>query len=413
MMKLLLKRGVFLFIFVIFSSPYAQTFRGELGVMVFDYFNKNKTTTQYSLHEGDETYELDLPKMLDKNNLLTGEHVIVEGTLIPGVKQNRIQVDSITLEKSARPKPDITGNRTVLTLLVNFNNIKVTDTHSTSSVDAQLYTNRFSSRRNHNISSFGQLSYVRDPNIPSIYVVNLNYDAGSACNANTWGKDAETAATQAGIDIAAYTHHMFILPKNVHCPWGGVAYVGCKPPNFCKSWVIGYNDMTRIMAHELGHNLGMAHAASDLNNAGSIDQYGDESCVMGRGYKQINAPHRDQMHWFDTRPQNIKTVTATAGYKIYSLDITTNALQVLKINKKDQSGTYYVSYRTNTILFGMDDPYKNRVNIHRTVPGNTYSYFITSLGNSETFTDANNGISITAVATQLSNAARVDVSLAP
>ena len=57
------------------------------------------------------------------------------------------------------------------------------------------------------------------------------------------------------------------------------------------------------LAHELGHNLGMWHSASDLNNDGIQDaEYGDNSCIMGnaKNWRGINAPHRMCVFYFPT-----------------------------------------------------------------------------------------------------------------
>lgn len=103
----------------------------------------------------------------------------------------------------------------------------------------------------------------------------------------------------------------------------------------------------------------------------------------------------------------------TGQYLINSLDTLNDVLKVLKINKKDQTGTYYVSFRTNTVPFGMGSTYASKVNIHRTNPGSTQTFFITALDKSQTFTDAKNGISITAIDTKLLNSASIKVTISP
>ena len=414
MSKFLFKCLFFSFNVFVFSSPYAQTFVGVLEILQFDNFKKNQSTALYRLLEGNNVYELVIKKSPEINDLLTGDHITVDGELVSGLKQSQIRVKTIYIEKkSSNEQKIVNESRKIVALLVNFNDKKVTDLITPAIVDAQLYTSPLSVQRNYILSSNSQLTFTRDPIQPGIFVVNLNYDAGALCEFDKWSEDAKAVATQAGINLGAYRHHMFILPGGVTCPWSGVGYLGCGIN--CKTWVIGEGDTKLTMAHELGHNLGMHHAATDLNNDGINDnEYGDYSCVMGNsGYTQINAPHRDQMHWFDAFPKKIATVTATGQYIINSLDTLRDTLKVLKIVKKDQSGTYYVSYRTNTVPFGMGSPYANKINIHRTVPGDNHSYFITALGNSETFTDENNGIVITSATTSIKNSAIVNVAITP
>ncbi|STX51273.1 Gametolysin peptidase M11 [Legionella busanensis] len=410
-------RQVKYFLFGIFLScssfAFAQTYQGELEVLIFDDFSHNQSKTIYQLHEGDEVYILNLPNTIDKANLLSGKTVIIEGQEVQGVKEKTIKVDSLTIPNKTsfselpNENPAIYETRKVLALLVNFTNMQATTTVSTNTVDSILYTSTRSTRANFQRSSFNQVNFIRDTNSdgkPDIYVINLNY-AASGCNYNQWAIDARNAATRAGINLSLYRHHMFVIPQNVSCNWGGLGHLGCGTT--CSTWVRAYSPSQvysqLIYTHELGHNLGMNHAATDTNNDGVSDsEYGDAACIMGTGdfqyYKEVNAPHRDKMQWFASFPNRIANVTA-GSYTLYPLEagVTGTGLLALKV-KKNATDTYYISYRKNIGPFGSGAaPYLDKISIHRTRTGDAHTYFIRTLSAGQTFADLSNNVKVTAV----------------
>ncbi|STX30030.1 Gametolysin peptidase M11 [Legionella beliardensis] len=406
-----LKYIVIAFLLSCASFAFAQTYQGELEVLIVDDFNNNKSKTIYQLHEAGDIYILNLPNSVDKNKLLSGEQVIIEGQEIAGLKEKTLKVDAVTIQKKISlinsPKNFVSDRRKLLTLLVNFTNLQSTSTVSTNDVTSMLYTSLQSTQRNFLRSSFNQVNFVPDTNgdgRQDIYVVNLNY-AANDCNYNKWATDARNAAAQAGINLSLYRHHMFVVPQDVNCGWGGLGDLGCGAT--CSTWVRAYNPTQvysqLIYTHELGHNLGMHHAATDINNDGVNDsEYGDAACTMGVGdfqyYKEVNAPHRDQMHWFDALPDRITTAT-TGSYVLNPLEVglSTPGLVAIKV-KKNATDTYYVSYRRNRGLFGPGAPsYLDRISIHWTRAGDTHTYFVKTLNAGQTFVDEANNVRITAV----------------
>lgn len=399
--------------FIIFSlfvssTLFAHTYQGKLEVVVFDYFDKNTSQIKYKLHKAGEVYELKLPDTVDKSDLLHGTQVIVEGREIKSLKEKVIQVKTISLEnkKSDINKLSMTGTRNLLVLLVNFNNMRATDTVSVGIVDLILYTGHRSLLQNIRQSSFGGLNFERDTNKdgqPDIHAVNLNYDA-NGCDPHDWATRARQAAAQMGINISLYQHIMYVLPQNVQCSWAGIAYLGCQSP-FCYSWVRAYNPNNvysqLIYIHELGHNLGMGHSATDINNDDTnINEYGDSACFMGVGggqyLKELNAPHRDRLHWFDNLPNNIKTIKTSGEYILHPLEAGVNGTGylVLKI-KRNASDTYYLSYRKDMGAFGIGTPnYLDRVSVHKVRAGIVSTFFIKALDNGEKFIDEKNNISV-------------------
>lgn len=108
-----------------------------------------------------------------------------------------------------------------------------------------------------------------------------------------------------------------------------------------------------VYAHELGHNFNMAHAGTDPENDGVInDPYGDYSDPMSssRSWHLFSAPHVDQMEWYAPYPGSVVNVTQSGTYDIHVLDanpIENPALtpRILKLPKQNGQGYLYLSYR--------------------------------------------------------------------
>lgn len=409
--------------FVCSSSAMAQTYQGELQVLVFDNFNNHKTKIVYKLKEGNEVYTLDLPSSVNKQQLLSGQQVYIEGmeySSLPPKKSNEevekvIKVDSLLPKNAAMPS-SLNGKaredkRIILTMIINFSDVKTTAKVTKEDVDSILYTSPLSTLKNIKRSSFGQVSFVRDVNNdgkPSITVVNLNYPLSQTCDYQQWESDAKTAAARSGFNLSTYRHFMLVLPEKISCDWGGLGSLGCG--SSCTTWIRGYDPKLvysqLIYTHELGHNLGMSHSATDTNNDGVVEsEYGDSACIMGTGnfqfYSEVNAAHRDQMGWYASMPNRVKLVTTDGQFTLSALEAGTdnNGLIVLKI-PRNSTETYYVSYRKNIGPFGFGDPsYTDKVSIHRTVAGNARTYFIRMLKAGESFVDTKTNISVTAVKT--------------
>lgn len=412
--KSLLKKWSLYLGFLTFSTSFAQTFQGSVSVLLLDDFKNDKAHRIFQLKQNSKTYELTLPKTINKNSLQTGDQVTLEGELIQKGKQEGIKVASILVTEHKNMTEGVVGQRNILALLLDFTDKKSTDTVSQASMDSMLYTSNVSVLSNYVTSSSNQFRFVRVPNSsgnPGIYPITLNYAAGTSCDFFKWADDAIAAANAAGININSFVHRLYILPANVNCGFGGIAFLNCG--KFCEAWVVSGRNISGLMAHELGHNLGLDHAATNINNAGVISEYGDASDFMAAGYiRQANAPHRDLQQWFALYPSKITTATSSAQFIINSLDSGEHALQTIKINKKNNTGTYYVSYRTNTEPFGMSSPYSGNVNIHYTLPGgDQHTYFVTAIGTGQTFVDSANGITISVLGSYLDCAAIVNVTI--
>ncbi len=403
------KALVFLSALVFSSCALAQTYQGILRVLIYDDFAHHKSKTIYQIHDDTGSYTLDFSPSIDKSKLLSGMQVILEATEVPSVQNHVLKVKSITVKKSneeANPSI-ITTNRSILAILVNFTNLKATKSMSVNDIDKVLFTGPQSLQKNFQNSSFNQVHFVRDTNNdgkPDIYVVDLNY-AATDCDIQKWAADAESAIVQAGVNTSLYQHHMFILPPWNSCPWGGVGEVGCG--STCYTWVNAYGlpGSESNFSHQIGHNLGLSHSSLDTNNDGvNESEYGDTACIMGGNYnevKELNAPHRDQLHWFDSFPQQLTNVTKSNAYPLNALEQSVASIRPITLKvRRNSTDTFYISYRQNIGSFGPgEDAYLNRINIHRTTRGDNHSYFIKSLGTGEQFIDNKTNITISAIST--------------
>ena len=129
-------------------------------------------------------------------------------------------------------------------------------------------------------------------------VLTPSTTAAASATIASWTNAADAAARADGINIDAYSRKVYVMPSV--CPFSGVGEVGTNPS---RAWVFRC-DFADTFAHELGHNLGMQHAATPGAS------YGDISDIMGGGgrpLRQINAPHKEQMGWIPS--QEVMTVT--------------------------------------------------------------------------------------------------------
>ena len=154
-------------------------------------------------------------------------------------------------------------------------------------------------------------------------------------------------------------------------------------------------DVPHVYAHELGHNLGMHHAATETS------EYGDDSDIMGMlgGLLPVNAPHKTQMGWLGASAT--QEVTQPGLYDIAPLALAGSAAaapQVLKIQKPGSSDVYYVSYRHGT---GFEAnaccSYLDRISVHRWSGGGSRTYHLASLADGESYTDPSSGFSVSQV----------------
>ena len=289
-------------------------------------------------------------------------------------------------ETSASTAAQMSGDQTTLVIVANFRDLNVT-----CSVPA-IHDLMFTSPIDRSVDDVYRETSSGKTSFSGTVVGPYTLDAASTdpCDHMGWA-DAATAAAAVSVDVNAYRRKVYVMPAN-SCPAAGIADFGVVPS---RAWVFTCS-LPDVYAHELGHNLGMHHAATPEG------EYRDVSDFMGQSggiTRQVNAPHKAQMGWLpDTQAP---TVTQNGFYDVAPLELdpaTSAAPQALRIFKPDTNEYYYLSYRVGV---GFDASlacceYLDRLSVHRW-SGAGRTMLLALLEDGESFNDPASGLSVTQV----------------
>ncbi len=238
--------------------------------------------------------------------------------------------------------------------------------------------------------------------VADVFRVSVAAPMGSTCAPDAWSAAAESAAQASGLNLSAYQHRIVVVPSGAPCSWAGRANVGCG--TYCRVW-IRTCDLADVFAHEIGHNLGMSHAATDPQNNGSGScAYCDTSDFMGYGgigWRQVNAPHATSQGWLP--PAKVFDMPQTGGVRTFVLSpleadpATAPYPQALRLLRPQDGEYYYLSYRTRT---GYDasllSSYADRTSVHRhAASGYADSRLIVALADGQSLSDPALGFTVT------------------
>eukprot|EP00571_Detonula_confervacea_P016393 CAMPEP_0172302430 /NCGR_PEP_ID=MMETSP1058-20130122/4128_1 /TAXON_ID=83371 /ORGANISM="Detonula confervacea, Strain CCMP 353" /LENGTH=626 /DNA_ID=CAMNT_0013012899 /DNA_START=109 /DNA_END=1989 /DNA_ORIENTATION=+ len=231
-------------------------------------------------------------------------------------------------------------------------------------------------------------------------------------------RNAVTAKIKAVFGTDAYNladHVMYCLPPNV---MGGIAYA------YINSWNSVYSnqwcDYLSTQMHEIGHNLGYAHA----NEGGS---YKDQTGMMGYSYSQDNGPimcfnaaKSWQTGWYSDKAE---VVDPSAGncfeQDVYGIsDYSEGVAQVVLVKINDSSATdFYVNFnRKNGINSGTVEGGNQVTVVRQGNEGTSYSEseLMTKMSAGGTWTQTIDGKSMTvrvlSISTSGTHFARIRIS---
>ena len=382
------------------AAPSKKVLRGTLSVVQEDDFQSGRTARVHTLFDDETGEPVTLrSQRLEKLQLRSGSRVVVRGEAL-GRELVLDSTDDALQVLAAADAPAMEARKAVV-IVANFSDSAVSC--SDASIAGLMWTGANSVNGLYQAASFGQVSVPNDVDNngqPDVVRVTIPDSVTEACDPYGWASAAESAATAAGVNLGLYQHKVIVLPSNITCGWAGLGNVGCS--GSCRAWVKTCN-LQDVYAHEIGHNLDMAHASTDTNNDGAIDcEYCDMSDIMGYGgvgWRLFSAPHEAQKSWIPASKIQQVTTGGTQTYvlsPLFSDPATTPFPHMLKIQTPVTGDFYYLAYRQP---LGYDATLSsdaaNRTSIHRySGSGYANTKFIAGLQDTQFFTDETNGFEI-------------------
>jgi gametolysin peptidase M11 len=386
--------------FAAHDVPRKVALRGTLSVVQEDDFSSGRTKRVHSLFDDATGERFTLrSSRLDDLRLRSGSRVVVRGEALGQELVVGAEVDALQVVAAA-DAPAMESRKAVV-IVADFSDSAVSCTDA--SIAGLMWTGSNSVDGLYQAASFGQVSVPNDVDnngSPDVFRVTIPNSISEDCDAYGWAAAAENAAIAAGASLGLYQHKVIVLPSNAACGWAGLGNVGCS--GSCRAWVKTC-DLQDVYAHEIGHNLDLAHASTDPNNDGVIDcEYCDMSDIMGYGgvgWRLFSGPKEHQKNW--TPSANVQTATGdgTGTYVIsplYMNPATAPYPQILRIQKPDSGDWYYLTYRLRQGYdSNLSTNHSDRVNIHRySGSGYSNSRFIVALQDTQYFDDNPNGMRI-------------------
>jgi hypothetical protein len=150
------------------------------------------------------------------------------------------------------------------------------------------------------------------------------------------------AAVSAGYNLSAYDRVVYSVVGS-DCNFLGIAWG--------RSAVLTQAPNAQLVAHELGHTYGLAHAASSAcASVCPVDESGDPFSPMGEGFSDFSAYEKRQLGWL---PEPLRVAKA-GTYRLARADLRSALPHTLVV--PSSVGDYWIERRTSGLMIRLVVP---------------------------------------------------------
>ena len=283
---------------------------GTVAMLHADRFDGGGSSSRFKLATRDGLVAVEPGEHADE--LVPGARVELSGHRLDSGALALASAAPVQTVAAAAPTVTTPTQRTVAVLIVTAGGVSVPAT--TDEVETAMFTAPTSVDAFYREQSAGLLGFTGKAfgpwTVPALPT--------GTCPDDSWMALARSLAAQNGVELSGYQHVVVDFPKDESCHYQAAAYVGLAPVSKQGEVFVNGPFTTRVVAHEIGHNLGLWHAgalichapdgvlvpsaeplASSCTDPETSDdaQYGDPYDVMGGApeLRQMNAVHRREI----------------------------------------------------------------------------------------------------------------------
>lgn len=262
---------------------------------------------------------------VDLHGRLTGDTLVTDSVTVTGpalaVPSTAAGAGGQTQSAQAAAVPAGTP-RTVAIVVITLGTS--TPAYTDSDLQNVMVANTNSVSNYFSQQSYGAVSF-RGINNAAGDVFHVTLAAASGCPWQSWGSQAAAAVPA----VDTYDNVVYVFNSHGQCGFAGVAWLPGREAFIDNAFTLP------VVAHELGHNLGVHHASSLRCSSGgqavafassdlacTPSEYGDPWDVMGSSpSNQQNAFHKLQSGWLGSASgPRVTTVTASGSYTVGPLE---------------------------------------------------------------------------------------------